>query len=356
MNKPITDRKGVSSALFAAMLFGISTPLAKILSPQLSPILLAGLLYLGSGTGLGLYSLAARWSKRANPVESKLAREDVPWLGLAVLFGGLVGPVLLMWGLTRTPASNAALLLNFEGALTALLAWFIFRENFDLRIAIGMALIVGGGISLSWMGSPAIGVPWGSLAVVGACLAWAIDNNLTRKISARNPAQIAIIKGLVAGSVNTTLAILVGHAALPSATTTLLAGVIGFLGYGVSLVLFIIALRHVGTARTSAYFSTAPFIGAAVSVVLLGERLSPGLIIAAGLMGAGVWLHLTERHEHLHRHEPLDHDHLHVHDEHHQHAHGPLDPPGEPHSHRHHHEQLVHAHPHFPDIHHRHRH
>ncbi len=356
MNKPVTDRKGIGSALLAAVLFGVSTPLAKSLSPQINPVLLAGLLYLGSGIGLGLYSLAGRQAKRPNPVEAKLTREAAPWLALAVFFGGLLGPILLMWGLARTPASNAALLLNFEGALTVLLAWLVFRENFDLRIAIGMTLILGGGICLSWAGRPEVGVPWGSLAVVGACLAWAIDNNLTRKISTRDPTQIAMIKGLVAGSVNSALALLVVQAALPNVSTMLAAGIVGFFGYGVSLVLFIMGLRHVGTARTSAYFSTAPFIGAAVSVMLLGEKLSTGLIIAATLMGAGVWLHLTERHEHEHRHEPLDQEHLHVHDEHHQHTHEPNDPAGEPHSHWHHHEELVHSHPHYPDTHHRHDH
>ena len=348
-------RKAIVFALLAAALFGISTPLAKTLTPRLPPVLLAGLLYLGSGLGLGLYSIFRRWNKRPRSQEAALSRKDFPWLVMVVFFGGLAGPVLLMWGLARTPASSAALLLNLEGVLTALLAWFGFKENFDARIAVGMALIAAGGVRLSWLGRPEIGVPWGSLAVAGACLAWAIDNNLTRKLSASDPVQVATIKGLTAGGMNTALALILG-ARFPGISALLGAGLVGFVGYGVSLVLFILALRHVGTARTGAYFSTAPFIGAAVSIVLLEDRITPGFVIAAALMSAGVWLHLTEHHEHEHRHESMEHDHLHTHDEHHQHAHGPNDPPGEPHSHWHRHEPLVHTHPHYPDIHHRHTH
>ena len=348
--------KGIGSALLAAGLFGASTPLAKTLCPQISPFLLAGLLYLGSGLGLGIYTLTGVWSQRMRSRKARLKLEHLPWLLAIIFFGGLCGPVLLMWGLARTPASTAALLLNFEGPFTALLAWFVFKENFDRRIATGMALIFAGGLSLSWSGMPAAGVPWGALAVVGACLAWAVDNNITRKLSASDPTQIAMVKGLAAGATNSVLALALGTAGHPTAAAVLAAGLIGFLGYGISLVLFIIGLRHVGAARTSAYFSTAPFIGAAVSIGWLGDEIGPGFLIAAVLMGAGVWLHLAERHEHEHRHEPMDHEHLHFHDEHHQHAHGPNDPPGEPHSHRHHHDELVHTHPHYPGIHHRHKH
>ncbi len=347
--------KGVAFAFLVAVLFGVSTPLAKTLSPHVQAVLLAGLLYLGSGLGLGLYSIFRRWNKRPHSQEAALRRTYFPWLVMVVFFGGLAGPVLLMWGLARTPASSAALLLNLEGVLTALLAWFVFKENFDARIAIGMALIAAGGVCLSWFGRPEVGVPWGSLAVAGACLAWAIDNNFTRKLSASDPVQVAMIKGLSAGSVNTVLALILGTR-FPGISALLGAGLVGFVGYGFSLVLFILALRHVGTARTGAYFSTAPFIGAAVSIVLLGDKITPGFVIAAALMSAGVWLHLTEHHEHEHRHESMEHDHLHTHDEHHQHAHGPNDPPGEPHSHWHRHEPLVHTHPHYPDLHHRHTH
>ena len=330
----------------AALLFGASTPLAKSLFPQMTPLLLAGLLYLGSGVGLAAYSFVRSRRSDVARREAALTRKDAPWLAGAILAGGVIAPVLLMWGLAATPASSASLLLNLEGVLTALLAWFVFKENFDRRIALGMALIAAGGVSLSWMGRLEVGVAWSSLAIVGACLAWAIDNNLTRKVSAGDPVQIAMLKGLVAGSVNTGLALAVG-AKLPAASSLLATGVVGFFGYGVSLTLFVLALRHIGTARTGAYFSVAPFVGAAISILFLGDTLTIGFIVAAVLMALGVWLHLTEHH---------GHEHLHTHDEHHQHTHRPNDPPGEPHTHWHRHEELVHTHQHYPDIHHRHEH
>src|SRR6266516_3006939 len=345
--------KGIAFALLAALLFGASTPLAKKLLPQVEPVLMAGLLYLGSGIGLGAYWLWRSRDKASGSKEAPLSRLDAPWLAGAILAGGLIGPVLLMVGLSATPASSASLLLNLEGVLTALLAWFLFKENFDFRIALGVALIATGGIVLSWSGRPAIGIPWGPLAIVGACLAWAVDNNLTRKVSAGDPVQIAMLKGLVAGSVNAAIGLLLG-AKLPDGDMLLKAGLIGFFGYGISLTYFVLALRHIGTARTGAYFSTAPFAGAGASVVFLGDALSVGFVLAAILMAFGVWLHLTEHHEHLHHHEPMEHEHLHTHDEHHQHAHAPSDPPGDPHSHPHRHEALTHSHPHYPDIHHRH--
>jgi drug/metabolite transporter (DMT)-like permease len=347
--------KGIGFALVAAGLFGASTPLAKSLLPEIGPVLLAGLLYLASGLGLGVYWLVVRAGGRVRSAEAALGRRDVWWMALVVGFGGVAGPVLLMWGLARTAASSAALLLNVEGVLTALLAWFVFRENFDRRVALGMALITAGGVCLSWAGRPEGGVPWGAVAVAGACLAWAIDNNLTRKLSASDPVQIAMVKGLAAGAVNTVLALSLG-ASVPGGVAVVAASVVGVLGYGVSLVLFILALRHVGTARTGAYFSTAPFIGAAVAVMLLGDKVGAGLVMAAGLMGAGVWLHLTERHEHEHRHDAAEHEHSHLHDAHHQHAHAAGDHSGEPHSHPHRHDGLVHSHPHYPDVHHRHAH
>jgi drug/metabolite transporter (DMT)-like permease len=343
--------RGVVAALAAACLFGASAPLSKLLLAEVQPVLMAGLLYLGSGVGLGAWLILRRHDRH----EARLGRNDWPWLAAAVVAGGVVGPVLLMIGLAITSASSASLLLNLEGVFTALLAWFVFRENFDRRILLGMAAIVAGGVLLSWSGRPALGVPWGSLAIAGACLCWAIDNNLTRKVSAADPMQIAAIKGLAAGAVNVTLAFSLG-AALPPARAVFAAGLLGIFSYGVSLVLFVVALRHVGAARTGAYFSTAPFVGAALSLAVLREELSGLFWVAAVLMALGVWLHLTERHEHVHTHEAMEHEHLHYHDEHHQHAHSPSDPPGEPHTHWHRHEPLTHSHPHFPDIHHRHRH
>ncbi|MFL5612506.1 MAG: EamA family transporter [Gemmatimonadaceae bacterium] len=348
--RPWTDR-GVGFALLAAVLFGVSAPLAKLLLLGASPQLLAGLLYLGSGVGLTFV-----WLMRRNkPREAPLTRRDAPWLAAAIAFGGVLGPLLLMAGLTRTPAASASLLLNFEGVFTALIAWFVFRENFDRRIALGMAAIVAGGVVLSWEGRAELGHLVGPILVVGATLCWAIDNNFTQKISAADPVQTAMLKGLVAGSVNTTIGVALGGS-LPSLARLVAASLLGFLSYGVSLVLFVLALRRLGTARTGAYFSSAPFVGAAVSLIVFRERPSFAFGAGAALMAFGVWLHLTEHHEHPHAHELMEHDHLHVHDEHHQHEHAAGDPPGEPHSHPHRHEPMVHTHSHYPDIHHRHGH
>ena len=341
---------GVSVALIAAILFGASTPLSKMLLGQVDPILLAGLLYLGSGIGLTLWWWLRACFTRKDFREASLKTSDLPWLAGAILAGGIVGPVLLMAGLTVTPASSASLLLNLEGVLTALLAWFVFKEHFERRLVWGMGTITAGGLLLSWVGRPALGIPWGALAIVGACLAWAIDNNFTRKVSAGDPVQIAGAKGIVAGVVNLTIALATG-ATIPGGFTVLTAAVVGFLGYGVSLVLFVLALRHLGTARTGAYFSLAPFMGAAIAVIALGDRLTSHFLLAAVLMGGGAWLHLTEHHEHEHWHEPLEHDHSHVHDVHHGHGRDE-----EPHSHLHSHPELFHAHPHYPDLHHHHEH
>lgn len=341
---------GVLFALAAAALFGASTPCAKLLLVATHPVLMAGLLYSGSGIGLSLLRLL-----RGAAPEAPLTRRDAPWLGGAVLFGGILGPVLLMAGLRATPGSSASLLLNLEAVFTALLAWFVFRENFDRRIALGMLLIVAGGVALSWSPGAAVRFPLGALAIGGACLCWGLDNNLTQKVSGGDPLQVAAIKGAVSGGVNLLSAALIG-ARWPTLPVIGAALVVGFLGYGVSLSLFVVALRHVGTARTGAYFSVAPFIGAAVSLLVLGEPVGPALIVAALLMATGVWLHVTERHEHEHDHERPVHSHRHVHDDHHQHGHSPNDPAGEPHTHEHVHQPMEHRHPHYPDLHHRHGH
>ncbi|WP_287787599.1 DMT family transporter [Acidiphilium sp.] len=353
MNRTALAWPGAPMALASAALFGASTPFAKLLLGTVDPWLLAGLLYLGSGIGLGLVQLARR-PLGIGAAEAPLRRSDMPWLALVVLAGGVVGPVLLMFGLARTSAANAALLLNLEGLATMAIAWVVFRENVDGRILLGALAILAGAVLLSWQGGPA-GVGWGALLIAGACLAWGIDNNLTRKLSGADPVQIAMLKGVAAGTVNLGLALAQG-AVLPAPAMLLGAGLIGFVGYGVSLTLFVLALRHLGTARTGAYFSTAPFIGGALAVVLFGEPITARLLGAAVLMAIGLYLHLVERHDHEHAHEDMAHEHAHLHDEHHQHAHAPDDPPGEPHVHMHRHTRLVHRHAHYPDLHHRHEH
>jgi drug/metabolite transporter (DMT)-like permease len=348
------NRTAVVYALISAALFGVSTPAAKFLVGSVHPVVLAGLLYCGAGVGIAVLRRVLPSILPGAP-EAALTRSDVPWLAGAIAAGGVVGPLLLMTGLSSTDAAAASLLLTLEGAATALMAWFIFHENFDRRIALGMALLVAGAAVLSWSGTPTMSTVIGPLAIVGACLAWGLDNNLTRKVSLSDPLQIVELKGLVAGPFNLLLGVSVG-ASFPSISAVAFAGIVGFFGYGVSLALFVVALRHLGTARTGAYFSTAPFLGSAVAVVVLGEAVTAQLVIAGALMAVGVWLHLTERHEHEHVHEPMAHAHPHVHDEHHQHAHSALDPPGEPHTHFHEHGPMRHAHAHMPDMHHVHKH
>ncbi len=314
MRLPALRNPGVQAGIGAAVLFGAGTPLAKLLLGEVSPWLLAGLLYAGSGLGLGVYRLIAR------PGRVRLARGDVLPLAGAIGFGGVLGPVLLMFGLSSMPATGASLLLNAEGVFTAVIAWVVFRENVDRRIALGMAAIVAGAVVLSIPTGADFGEVWPSLAILGACLCWGIDNNLTRKVAMTDASWLAAVKGGVAGPVNLIIAFLLG-AQLPALPAIGAAMVVGFFAYGVSLVLFIVALRHLGTARAGAYFSVAPFFGAALAVAL-GAAVTIPLMIAAALMGVGVWLHLTERHEHEHTHDDgTTHTHAHYPDPEHRHSH-----------------------------------
>ncbi len=349
-----TRQSGIAMAIAAAVLFGASTPLAKaLLGEGVGPQLLAGLFYFGSGVGLCVL-LLARKLMGGGAGEAALRASDLPQLCVAVLLGGAVAPVLLMAGLARTTAASASLLLNLEGLVTMLIAWLFLRENVDRRLLLGAFAILAGAVLLSWSGG-SVRPDAGALLVAGACVAWGIDNNVTRSLSRADPMQIAAVKGLVAGTANLALALVI-HATVPAALAVLAAMVTGFLSYGVSLVLFVLGLRNLGTARTAAYFSTAPFIGAVLSLGLFSEPLTPRLGVAGVLMGIGLYLHLREQHVHVHTHQEMEHEHRHVHDEHHQHLHSPGDPPGEPHSHRHRHQPLSHSHAHFPDLHHRHGH
>ncbi|HKW83677.1 MAG TPA: DMT family transporter [Burkholderiaceae bacterium] len=344
-------------ALAAALLFGASTPLAKLLVGNMPPLLLAGLLYLGSGLGLSVLLAARRLHARPDETHDgsmRIPRKEMPWLLGAILFGGVLGPALLMAGLTQTSAASASLLLNVEGVLTAVLAWVVFRENADRRIVLGMLAIVAGSVLLSWEpGGATFSI--GAVFIVGACLCWAIDNNLTRKVSTNDAMLVACLKGMLAGACNTALALASGASipALPSVAASLL---VGFFGYGLSLTLFVLGLRTLGTARTGAYFSVAPLFGVIVSLAIWPDVPGGLFWAAAALMALGVWLHVRERHEHEHSHEPVEHAHRHHHDEHHRHRHDFPWNQDEPHAHPHRHEALTHKHPHYPDIHHRHPH
>jgi len=350
----------IAYALASALLFGASTPLAKVLLEQISPLLLGGLLYLGAGLGLLLLRLLRDRGWKTSGIQPGQWR----WLAAAILFGGVLGTTALMFGLQHSSAASASLLLNLEAVFTALLAWLVFREHAERRVVTGLLAIVAGGLLLAWP-SPAAtaahaaassAAPWfGPLLIALACLCWALDNNLTRKVSAADALFIAGSRGLVAGVVNCALALALG-ATWPVGALTLAAMTVGLLGYGVSLVLFVLALRGLGTARASAYFATAPFIGVALSLLLLGEATTWMFWLAGLLMAFGVWLHLSEHHAHTHQHEAGEHEHWHEHDAHHRHRHDFDCDPSQAHRHRHRHEALTHRHPHYPDLHHQHRH
>jgi len=343
--------RGAFFGLTAAALFGLSTPFAKLLLGSVSPVLLAGLLYLGAAAGLWLHRVIAPSTN-----ETRLKRGDAPNLAGVVLMGGILGPLLMLFGLDRVTALAGSLLLNLEAPLTVLIAVTLFREHLGRHAAAATALIVGGALILKLepgaLGADTVGV----LLLAGACLCWALDNNLTQRLSLRDPFAVVRVKTLAAGVFNTGLGLLVSGGQLPNAKYVVGAMFLGSISYGISVVLDAYALRLVGAAREAAYFATAPFVGAVASLFLLQDSLRWFDAVAMLLMGSGVTLLLRERHVHVHVHEPIEHEHLHVHDEHHQHDHGPGDPAFEPHSHPHAHERLVHDHPHLPDAHHRHRH
>ncbi|MEO8937476.1 MAG: DMT family transporter [Burkholderiaceae bacterium] len=347
--------EAAAPALISAALFGATTPIAKLLGVQIPPLMLAGLLYLGSGVGLAVL-IAIRGLRRRgrHVVRLRIPKDEWPWLFGAIATGGVIGPVLLMTGLQTVDGASASLLLNCEGVLTALIAWWVFRENADASIVAGMGLILLGGVLLAWQPGR-LALSSGALLIVGACLAWAIDNNLTRKLSSNDAMSIACVKGLAAGLCNATIALAQGVSwpGLSLVATTL---AVGFAGYGFSLVLFVIALRTLGTARTGAYFSVAPLFGVVVALLVWPAVPHATFWIAASLMAVGVWLHLRERHTHPHTHEQAEHAHPHVHDMHHRHDHGFDWDDDDGHTHVHSHARLTHAHPHYPDAQHRHTH
>ncbi len=308
--------RGAIAVIGAALLFGMGTPLAKALLADAGPWVLAGLLYLGAGVGLFVW----RTGRRATRVRP--SRGELKWVVGSVVCGGLVAPVLLMIGLSTMPATGASLLLNAEGPLTAVIAWIAFREHIGRRVAMGLSAIAVGAVVLSWSGSAQFAGAWPLLAVLGACLLWAADNNLTRQVSQLDATWLAMIKGVTAGSVNLILGLVIGRGVttlVPAAVAGAL--VVGFAAYGASLALFVVGLRRLGAARSGAYFSIAPFFGAVLAVMLLGEPITTQLLVAAGLMGVGVWLQLTERHDHVHRHGEVVHSHPHYPDADHRHSH-----------------------------------
>jgi drug/metabolite transporter (DMT)-like permease len=343
-------------ALLAALLFGASTPLAKLLLGEVQPIPLAALLYLGSGAGAFIMLLIQHTLNGGKTIEAHLSRSDLPWLLGAMLAGGVAAPIVLLLGLKHTPASTASLLLNFESVATTLIAVYFFKESIDRRIAWAVGLVTLASILISWT-SGQWGFSLGAMGVVGACFLWGLDNNFTRHISAKNPLMIVGVKGLGAATFSLALTTILNQE-IPSIKIVGLAMLLGSISYGFSIQLFIMAMRHLGAARTSTLFGTAPFIGVALSLLLLHEVPQFLFWIAVPIMLVGAWLMLTENHDHHHIHESVEHTHAHSHpDEHHDHI-CPAEVPliNSIHSHPHRHQPLKHIHPHAPDLHHRHEH
>jgi len=340
-------RSAIALALVSALLFGATTPAASVLARSVSPLWLSAALYAGVACVLAF----ARLERRS------LARADVPWLFASALVGGVAAPVLLVVGLRATDAATASLLLATEPVATAAIAWLVVREHASRRTVAGMACIALGAIVLAWRGSPTASL--GGLAVVGAAACWGIDNNLARRIASSNAVAVSAIKGIVAATAATMLAVAL-HDVRPAATSFGLGALLGLVGYGFSLILYMRALRVLGTARTGAYFATAPFAGALLALAFGSAPLGVPLVLAGALMALGVWLHATERHEHEHIHPAEEHEHWHAHDdEHHVHAHTDLETVeayAAPHAHIHSHERIAHVHAHTPDEEHRHSH
>ncbi len=345
-------KNGLYSAILSAILFGISPVACKAIVGEMSPFLLAGLLYLGSGLGLVGVVLHQRIPISDNL--GRLSRHHCLYLIGAITAGGVAAPLFLAFGIRYGTATEVSLLLNFETVATTILAWMIFHEYIGYRLWIGKILIIGASILIIVSGSKGVHLSVPGLSVLAACILWGLDNNLTREIESLPASLLACVKGLSAGIFNILLSLFLFQSQVTAFQVTG-ALAIGALSYGASLVFFIHALREIGSARTSTWFASGPFIGTLLSVLVLGERPPGEYWIAALIMLSGMFFLYGESHLHRHQHKRLAHSHPHLHDEHHRHEHGAEDVK-EPHDHYHVHEKMTHSHVHWPDIHHRHGH
>lgn len=336
----------ILQALLAALFFGASAPLSKLLLGDVPPVLMAAFLYLGSGIGISLVKLSQRVGQ--NPREAGIKAPDIKWLAGAIGAGGILAPIALMISLQHTPASTASLLLNFEGVATTLIALFFFRESISRRALAAIFVITLASIFLSTDFATGWGFSLGALGVILACVLWGVDNNFTRNISAKDPLTIVAWKGLIAGTFSLLLGLILGQQ-VPDLATILRILLLGFISYGLSTMLFIYSMRGLGAARTSALYGTAPLAGVLLSFVIFHDPITLLLVFAAALMAAGALLLANEEHAHFHIHMPVVHEHRHQHDDFHQH-----DTTDLPHSHEHEHPRIEHEHGHMPDIHHRH--
>lgn len=346
----MNSRTGVIRCLVAAALFGISAPLASVLAGDMSAAALAGLLYLGAGIAVA----PAVLRHRPEPAAVRAAWKP---LSVAVVAGGALGPLLLVAGLARIDAATASILLNLELVATVALAATLFREHLGRRLLVGAALVTVGGALLVWQ--PGAELSTGALLIAAACACWGLDNCVTARIDHVSPETVVLAKGLVAGSFNLALGLTIAGEGMNGLTLAHVAGalVIGALGYGLSITLWVKGARDLGAARGQVIFATAPFIGAMVAWTFLDDPVTAAQIAAAVLAAIGVALSIDTTHEHLHHHDPTEHDHDHDHrDGHHDHDHPELERMPGRHAHPHGHREVVHAHPHLPDLHHRHPH
>lgn len=340
--------------IISASLFGISAPLAKLLLKDISPIAMAGLLYLGAFAGLALYSLLFQTKKTKPQKSASLEKNDLPWLAGAIISGGIIAPICLMTGLTLVTGFSASLLLNLEGVATVLIAVLIFRENSGKRLWLALLTMTIAGVFLSWDPNTGKFNVIGSLLIVVATVGWGIDNNLTRKISDKNPIQISMIKGLIAGTISLSLALILDQKVIMG-ISIFYALLLGAFSYGLSLVFFVNALRGLGASRVGAFYSFGPFIGGLLSIVIFRDMTIWVIVPTLILMAVGVWLLINENHQHAHLHQSDTHNHSHRHDDmHHTHEHSEVIE--ENHTHEHAHSEIAHVHEHFPDTHHRHTH
>jgi drug/metabolite transporter (DMT)-like permease len=346
----------VFQALLAAFLFGMSAPISKFLLGEITPILLAAFLYLGAGISLLIIMGLQRLGKKSNPTEAQIKKADLPWLAGAILTGGIAAPITLLFSIRGTPAGTASLLLNFEGVSTTLIAALVFKESLSRQALWAILSITFASVLLSTNLNSDWGLSISALGILIACILWGMDNNFTRNISAKDPLAIVTIKGLVAGSFSLVFATVLGDQ-IPGINIVAGAMLLGCMGYGLSIVLFVYAMRGLGAARTSALFGTAPLAGVVVSSLLFRETYGISFTIAVPLMLIGTMLLAREAHSHNHVHEKAVHEHRHRHDDiHHVHIHTQEEFQAQSHSHLHSHDHLEHEHPHLPDIQHRHAH
>lgn len=355
------NRLPVLYALLAAILFGSSAPAAKILLTEIAPVTLGALFYLGSGFGLLVYLWLERLSGGdRHSLEASVTRSDLLSIVGIILFGGILAPMILMVSLQYTPSATASLLLNFEPVATTIIAVLVFHEAVGRRIYAALGLITVSCVILSYDPSAAWGFSIAALGIILTCTCWALDNNISRNVSAKDPIPIVTVKGAIAGIVMAVIAFGLGEA-MPSPSVSVIAMVVGFFSYGgITSVLFLWALRGVGTARAGSILALSPFFGVVISLFVFPDPLPAAFYIALPVMGVGAYLLMTEHHSHMHTHPAVFHEHRHHHDDlHHSHDHMGWEPPlsssGE-HSHPHQHEELIHEHAHTPDIHHRHSH